>query len=138
MGEAKVEREKADIWLNPRARRRGRRDPGRGWALRAFIKTPAPLPHPSSPPAPGPGPGTVFRATHFRRFWGMCLEIVFCMSTMKAARGGSRPMTFAVWGKQRGTCTPSALGLSSTSDDCEHCKLRTQVPGGLKNKNLSV
>ena len=64
---ARVEREKADIWLNPRARRRGRRDPGRGWALRAFIKTPAPLPHPSSPPAPGPGPGTVFRATHFRR-----------------------------------------------------------------------
>jgi hypothetical protein len=51
---ARVEREKADIWLNPRARRRGRRDPGRGWALQAFIKTPAPLPHPSSPPAPGP------------------------------------------------------------------------------------
>ena len=66
---ARVEREKADIWLNPRARRRGRRDPGRGWALQAFIKTPAPLPHPSSPPAPGPGPGTVFRAAHFRRFF---------------------------------------------------------------------
>jgi hypothetical protein len=65
---ARVEREKADIWLNQLAPRRGRRDPGRGWALRAFIKTPATLPHPSSPPAPGPGPGTVFRAAHFRRF----------------------------------------------------------------------
>jgi hypothetical protein len=59
---ARLEREKADIWLNPRGRRRGRRDPGRRWAFQAFIKTPAPLPHPSSPPAPGPGPGTVFRA----------------------------------------------------------------------------
>ena len=57
---ARVEREKADIWLNPLARRRGRRDPGRGWALQAFIKTPAPLPHPSSPPAPVPGPAQFF------------------------------------------------------------------------------
>ena len=44
----------------PARARRGRRDPGRGWALRAFIKTPAPLPHPSSPPAPVPGPAQFF------------------------------------------------------------------------------
>ena len=37
--------------------RRGRRDPGRGWALRAFINTPASVPRPSVTPPPVHGPG---------------------------------------------------------------------------------
>jgi hypothetical protein len=48
---------KSQYMAEPARARHGRRDPGRGWALRVFIKTPAPLPCPSAPPAPGPGPG---------------------------------------------------------------------------------
>ena len=47
---------KSRYMAEPARARRGRRDPGRGWTLRSFIKTPAPLPRPSAPPAPGPGP----------------------------------------------------------------------------------
>jgi len=43
------------------------------------------------------------------------------MSRMKAARGSSRPMPFGVGGGKKGACTPSVLGLSSTTCDTAFC-----------------
>ena len=48
---------KSRYMAEPARARRGRRDPGRGWALRAFINTPASVPRPSVTPPPVHGPG---------------------------------------------------------------------------------
>ncbi len=50
----------------PACTHRRRRKPGRGWALRVFIKTPAPLPRPSVPTDHGTGPATLCVPHPFR------------------------------------------------------------------------